>query len=308
MDHFQKIELRRTRDFGEKFNATFEFIRQNYKGFMPAVLYISVPVVLIGMLIISYYTYFIFMEEAGSLAGSNNPFAVFSMMGRFFGLALVAYGFIIVGYLINTSLVYNYIKIYPERENPTSITVGELWSVSKKDIGSIFVAGLLSLIVSAIGFVFLFLPGIYLGVTLSLITPIIVFERKNVGDAFSRCFYLIKDKWWSTFGLLLIAVIIQSIMGLIFNIPQYIMTFVFTINSATSDFATGFPLWQKILFLIGGSISVIGSSLLYCISFIAIAFQYFNLVERREATGLMSQIEGFGNAPTPPQQDPKESY
>jgi hypothetical protein len=308
MEHFQKIELRKTRDFGEKFNATFEFIRQNYKGFMPAVLFISVPLVLIGMFIVTYYTYFIFLEEAGSLGEASGPLAAFSLMSRFFGLALIAYLFIGVGYLVNTSLVYNYIRLYPERENPTSITVGELWNVAKKDIGNIFVAGLLAVIVSGIGFIFLFLPGVYLGVTLALITSVVVFERKSVGDAFSRCFYLIKDKWWSTFGLIFVAIILQSVMGMIFNIPQYIMTFVITLNSASSDFTAGLPLWQKLILLLTTSISVIGSSMLYCISFIAIAFQYFNLVERREATGLMNQIEGFGSAPTTPQQDPKESY
>lgn len=308
MEHFQKIELRKTRDFGEKFNVTFEFIRQNYKGFMPAVLYISVPLVVIGMIIISYYTYFILIDEAGAMAGSTNPFAILTIMGSFMGLALVAYLFIAVGYLINTSLIYNYMRIYSERENPTSITVGELWQESKNDLGSIFVAGLLVVIVGTIGFIFLIIPGIYLMVTLSLILPILIFERKSIGDAFSRCFYLIKDKWWSTFGLIFVALIIQSTISIIFNIPQYIFSFIIGIYDVSSDFLTDFAPWKKVALILASCVSVIGSTLLYCISYIAIAFQYFNLVERREATGLMNQIEGFGTSTASTQQDPKESY
>lgn len=308
METFQKIELRKTRDFGEKFNATFEFIRQNYKGFMPAVLFISVPLILIGMVIISYYTYFVFINEATGMIGSTNPFAIWSMMGSFMGIALLAYLFIIVGYLINSSLVFNYLRIYSLRENPTNITVGELWNESKKDIGSIFVAGLLVVIVAGIGFMFLVIPGIYLMVTLSLILPILIFERKSIGDAFSRCFYLIKDKWWSTFGLIFIAAIIQWVMSLIFNIPNYVFSFLIGIYDVSTDFFTDFSTWKKVVLILLGCVSVIGSTLLYCIGYIAIAFQYFNLVERREATGLMNQIEGFGTSTASTHQDPKESY
>lgn len=305
MEHFQKIELRRTRDFGEKFNATFEFIRQNYKGFMPAVLFISIPLIVIGSVLLSYYTNFTLYQDAGTYGAEGN---VFGMMGNFFGFFLIAYVFIGVGYLINTSLVYNYMKLYPERENPTAITVGELWDHSKGDIGNIFVASLLVGIVAGIGVLFLVIPGIYLGITLSLIIPIIIFERKSVGDAFSRCFYLIKDKWWSTFGLILVAGLLQGTMGLIFNIPEIVLSFIFTLNRAGSDFLNDPPMWQKGALIIAAIIKGVGSGLLMCISFIAVAFQYFNLVERREATGLMNQIEGFGNAPTPPQHDPRESY
>jgi hypothetical protein len=55
------------------------------------------------------------------------------------------------------------------------------------------------------------------------------------------------------------------------------------------------------------SVNMVGLGLLSCISFIAIAFQYFNLVERREATGLLNQIETFGKADST-NPDPKETY
>ena len=305
MEHFQKIELRRTRDFGDKFNATFEFIRQNYKGFMPAILYISVPFIVVGMVITSYYTNFTLYQDVGSYDTEGN---FFGMMGNFFGYFLIGYAFIVGGYLINASIVYNYMKLYSERENPTLISVGELWDHSKKDIANIFVASLLVVIVASIGFVFLIIPGIYLGITLSLIIPIMIFEKKSIGDAFSRCFQLIKDKWWSTFGLIFVAGVIQGMMGFIFNIPEMILTVVFTLQRSTGDILVDPPMWQKGALIISACIKAVGSGLLMCISFIAVAFQYFNLVERREATGLMNQIEGFGGSSPSIQQDPKESF
>lgn len=303
MEHFQKIELRRTRDFGEKFNATFEFIRQNYKGFMPAVLYISIPLIVIGMVIANYYSNFVMYKNIGEF-GSENAIAPF--ISSLFGFVGIAYIFIVAGYLINTSLVYNYMKLYMIRDNPTSITVKELWDESKKYIGSIFVASILIGIVVVIGMVFLIIPGVYLAVVLSLLISVIIFEDKSIGDAFSRCFLLIKDKWWSTFGLIFVASILQGTMGLIFSIPDMIINVTILLHR-DGDLLADPPMWQKGAVVLTSCISAIGTGLLTCISFIAIAFQYFNLVERREATGLMNKIETFGKTDSI-NPDPKETY
>jgi len=48
----------------------------------------------------------------------------------------------------------------------------------------------------------------------------------------------------------------------------------------------------KILYIISSIITSL-SALLYVISTIAIAFQYYNLVERKEAPGLLQQIENI---------------
>jgi hypothetical protein len=303
MEHFQKIELRRTRDFGEKFNATFEFIRQNYKGFMPAVIFISIPLIVVGMVVANYYSNFVLYKNVSSY-GSEDFFG--NIIGNLFGYVLIAYVFIVAGYLINTSLVYNYMKLYTRHENPTSVTVKELWDESKKYIGPIFVASILVGIVVVIGMVFLLIPGIYLAIALSLIVSVIIFEDKSIGDAFSRCFFLIKDKWWSTFGLIFVAGMIQGMMGFIFNIPEMILSVTFALHR-DGDMLMDPPMWQKGAMILSSSISAIGAGLLSCISFIAIAFQYFNLVERREATGLLNQIETFGKADST-NPDPKETY
>lgn len=300
MDPFQKIELRKTRNFSEKLNITFEFIRQNFRQFIPAILFISVPLYIIGKIIISYYQNFIMPS---SVEGSD----VITMVGGMFGFFFLAYLFIGLGYLFNASLIYNYVRLYGEREDPRLITVSDIWEYAKKDIGSLFVAGLLVGIVSVVGFFVFVIPGIYLGVTLSLITSVIIFERKSVGDAFSRCFTLIKDKWWSTFGLLFIAALIQGSMGAIFNIPEIVFTFIITFHRESSDFISDPPLWQQTGILLSACLSAIGAGLLSCISYLALAFQYFNLSERLEAAGLMARIETFGSQQDK-QEDAREHY
>jgi hypothetical protein len=46
----------------------------------------------------------------------------------------------------------------------------------------------------------------------------------------------------------------------------------------------------RVLFIISSIIASLGT-IMYAISTIAIAFQYYNLVERKEAPGLIQQIE-----------------
>jgi len=51
----KKIEFRKTRDFGQKFNATFEFLRQELKPLFKGIFYIAGPFIAIAAIIGSYY-------------------------------------------------------------------------------------------------------------------------------------------------------------------------------------------------------------------------------------------------------------
>lgn len=300
---FQKIELRKMRDFSSKFNATFEFIRQNIKILLTSMLFISAPFYILGMVFLAYYQNFV-LQGNPSFGGDST--AALGYVGNMFRYIFVFYFFIGVGYLLNVAIVYNIMRLYDQKTDVHDITVGEVWNLAKKDIGKLLVAGLLIAVVCAVGFVMLFIPGIYLAIVLSLIMPILIFEHKSVGDAFSRCFFLIKDKWWSTFGLLFIASMLQIVMGLVFNIPTYIFTFLVTFHRAKSEMMDA-PLWEKTALLLSTCISATGAALLGCVGLIALAFQYFNLVERREAQGLMNRMETIG-LPESPTVDPLETY
>lgn len=306
MQPFQKIELRKMRDFSSKFNVTFEFIRQNYKALFSSLLFISVPFYIVGMMIMTYYQNFVLMDQVrgGNLEGNGG--ATLGFMGDMFSYFIISYCVIMLGYIMNVAVVYNLMRLYDEKINPLEITVSEVWNKVTKDIVKLIGAGILAAIMITVGFVVLIIPGIYLAFVLVLMMPIIVFERKSIGDALSRSFYLIKDKWWSTFGLLIIAGILQVIMGLIFNIPSYIFTFSVTMHRA-QDFTMDPPMWQKVGLILSSGLSAVGVGLVGCVSFIALAFQYFNLVERREASGLIGRLDTIGRQDQP-SIDPKETY
>jgi hypothetical protein len=297
---FQKIELRRARDFSAKVNATFEFLRQNFKVLGKCLIFISGPFILLQGLFSGLY-----QKEALSFDPTSG-----GLFGNFWGDAFMWLGismiFLMFGYIISLIVVFEFIRLYETKENPESIDVPELWETVKRFMLPMIGAGIAIAIVISVGLLFLIFPGIYLMVVLSLIAPIMIIERKSFGDAFSRSFKLINEKWWSTFGLIFVTTLIAGFMAFVFAIPQYIFTGIIAFHK-TSDVGAQPELWQQAGLVIGTMIYSFGANLLQSVVFIAIAFQFYNLVERREAQGLMNKVESFGQA-TDPSSKHEETY
>ena len=203
------------------------------------------------------------------------------------------------------TVVYDYIKIYISQEEVQPIEPGQILKLLKKDVFRItiglLVVGLIIWLTSLIVFIpilgiIIFIPlVIYLSVAMSKVFFIMIYERENVFNAISRSFNLISGKWWSTFGLLIVCYLIQSVISFVLVLPTYVVHVV-ALYHTLQDGLASFQLstWESVLSIVLTSISLIGANLLYAISLIAIAFQYFNLVEMKEGAGLMQEIEQMG--------------
>ena len=73
MENFEFINFARTRDFSQKINATFAFLKQNFKPLSKSLLIIAGPSVLISVALMSSVIGDIFTL---SQAGSTNPEAI----------------------------------------------------------------------------------------------------------------------------------------------------------------------------------------------------------------------------------------
>lgn len=282
-----KIELRKTRDFSAKINTTFEFVRTNFVPLSKSLLYIGGPFFLIQGIFAGFYT-----RESLSLgvAGAG----IFNVMGDlalWLGLMVLSGG---LGYVATITLVFEYFNLYENKADEKVITVGEVWEKFQNSFFPVLMASIVSSIVVIIAFFIFVIPGIYVSIPLMLLVPIIVIERKSFSEAFSRCFSLITDKWWSTFGLTIIMGMIAGFMGFIFSIPQMVFTFLGMFHQTSNGFASELPVWQETGLMITSIIQTVGASLLRALVFIALAFQYYNLVERKEGTGILEKLDQFG--------------
>ncbi|MFD9700554.1 hypothetical protein [Lentzea sp. NPDC059081] len=99
------------------------------------------------------------------------------------------------------------------------VTFAQAWEEFKPRLLPLVGATLLAGLAIAVGLVFCAIPGIYLYVLFSLVTPALVLERCSVGVAFSRSRALVKNAWWRTFGVLLLTLVIGWVISWIVSLP-----------------------------------------------------------------------------------------
>ncbi len=274
------INLREERDFGEKFNATFQFARQNFKNLSLSLLFLGAPLMIVANLFVAYFQTEIVMSSVDYTKGLPDDFWLKYLI--IIPVYIIAYS-----WLMTVSLSYMTEYLNGNRE----ITPGQVFNRASRNIGKIIVAGIITTIMIGFATMLLLIPGIYVAVAVTFVYVIIIVEDGPIFESIGRSFSLIKSKWWSTFGLVIVMSIVVGLMQLVFAIPTYINLFVKGIHRNLLTFDPGT--------IISNTIGSIGLSLLYPLLFIAIAFQYFNMVERHESKGLLNQIDIAGKQTEP---------
>lgn len=282
----EKTKLYQQRDFGEKINATFTFLRDHFLPLGKSLLYIAGPAVLLVGIFNALSASNLFFndgevsaEEALTSAGG---------LGIAGLLALLTVPLVI-------GVVYGYMSLFFEQEASEEIGVANVWTKVKEHYLSILLGTVVVSVLTFIGFIFLLIPGFILLAALSFIFVLLVKERLSFGEAFSRCFKLVSDHYLSTLGLLLAMLILQSIVTSVFNLPLIIFTGAGAFLSSSGDFdMENSSAIVQALFIVFQVISTLGSQFMYAITLVAIAFQYGNLVEIKESAGLMEEVATIG--------------
>lgn len=286
MNETSKIILQQQRGFSEKINATFEFIRQNFKPLFKSLIYIAGP----PLLVVGIYSGIV-QSTLDPVVDESNPFAglseLYSRLSPIFILSYLTTTLII-------AIVYEYMVLYNQNIQE-EITPGMVWNEIKKDYFQLLLAALVVSIVVSIGFLFLFIPGVFLGAALSLIFIILVREKKGFGNAFQRCFSLTSGNYLSTIGLLFVIFILYILIAVLFGLPSTILGGLEGFLMVSDDVSLReTSIFFQIAFIVAQVLSTLGSQVAYAVVLVAIAFQYFNLVEKKEATGLIESIHTIG--------------
>ena len=129
------MQLLQERDFGQKVNAVFEFLKLNFVPLMTAMLYITGPAAIIaGMALGVYQSSMLSVLGVTETTSGGNPF-----LGNIFSTLTPAY-FIYIFLFIIASIfasltVYGYVLEYEERGgNVPSITPLDVWGRVKENI------------------------------------------------------------------------------------------------------------------------------------------------------------------------------
>jgi len=203
------------------------------------------------------------------------------------GINFLAYMiFVILAIVMLYAVVYSFVLLYEER-GPGNFDINDVWQKTKSNYWKIVITGIGYSFFVIIGTLFFIIPGIYLGITLSLIFMVRLKEGIGFFAAFDRCTKLISKNWWFTFGFIIVIGLIQGFIGFIFYIPNYIAIFALTLSGLNNPNQNS-P--SHIIFIITSIISSF-NFLLTAISVVGISFHYYNLVERKEAPSLLEKID-----------------
>lgn len=317
MEEFKVIEFHRTRDFSRKMNATFEFIKQNFKPLFKSVIYIAGPPALIGsMLMGSFIGEFIGLtQNLANNAGNPEAFGNYFTSVSFWLQLMLTLVFLLISGVVTMATINSYILLYGEKRS-NQIEVNEVWERVKNTFWTYLGSTILFFIILVAGYILSIIPGavmmntspfvgmvlilgficflFYIAISFALTFFIQSYEKKNFFSAILRSNKLVRGKWWSTFGLLIILSLIVSTVSYIFIIPWYLITIVDTLHNTSTGVVKETSASWEILTVLFFTLYYLAQFTLASLPNVGIAFQYFNLVELKESKGLMDQIETLG--------------
>lgn len=303
----ETINFRVARDFGETFNISVKFLRQNFKLMFQSLIFIAGPFILITAIAGAMYQ----SSVLTSPLRSANPLANIGLAYILFILASVVSNLVLLG------TVFSFMLEYMEK-GYGNFGVNDVAKRLRKNIGNIL----------SVFFTFTFLIVIFAGAMVGIFiaagnaSPIIVgllafmlviamlivgppifwqlsvvylakmIDDDGVFDAYGRTRMVMKSNFWWTWVMVVCSGLAVGIISFVFSLPQVIFQMVLMISKIRGGNAE-----TSIAFLIVATVCTFCVSLLYSILYVINAFHYFSLAEKKEGTGLMERINEIGQTP-----------
>ncbi|MDR0756354.1 MAG: hypothetical protein LBF85_00715 [Tannerella sp.] len=298
-----KIKYYRIRTFGERLNASFDYLRETWKPMLKFTLYLILPICLIQ----SFATNAVM--RAAFITGYGSDGNVLSFIANYAAYYLC----ILLGSAVLSALVYTLMQEYERRETRLmDIRLADFKPLLirnfKKIIGAMLLfvvflflyAGVMILLVfvspwTLIATVLLLLALlVVLVVPLALFIPLYIFEDKPLIPALRRAFACGFRAWGETFLMIFVFGMLASIINMATMMPWYILTIVGNVMGML-DPGSGInsQAWYNFLTYLLGIIQSYGIYLSSIVTATGYAFQYFHLREKQESVSLDVSIRDF---------------
>ena len=273
-----KIALYVKRPFGDKLNATMDFIKENWKPMLKFCTYLILPLCLIQAISMNGIMGGAMGIAAAKEAGTNSLAAIGMQFWVNYGLMFLCY---LVGSILLTSIIYGLMQIYNQREERLAgVTFADLKPFLFKNIRRLLV-------------MVLFCIGLTT-VPLALFTPIYLFEEIGILAAFWKTFRLGFATWGGVFLVSLVMGLISSVLQGVTTTPWYIATIVkyFFMLSDTQNELTISAGYSFMVYLLA-IVQTFGAYLSMIFSLIGMVYQYGHASEVVDSISVESEIDKF---------------
>ncbi|AXK36269.1 hypothetical protein DVA86_30470 [Streptomyces armeniacus] len=212
------------------------------------------------------------------------------------------------------------------------VTIGEAWAEARPQLGRMLGLTMLVLLIVTGAVVAGFAPGlaialagaevggsllavlgglaglvaaVWLWVRYCLSAPALMLEKQGVVAALRRSAKLVRNSWWRTFGIQLLAVLLVTVVGFIVQIPASVVASVVDGEGPAGMFtSTDFSVSWTYLIIVGIG-AVIASAVTLPLSAGITALLYMDQRIRREALDLeLARAAGVDDAASPPPASP----
>jgi hypothetical protein len=283
----QKIELRKIRDFGQNLNDTFVFLKQNLKPLL-ASFFVICGIFMLGQAIFNGIYQSRALGVLDQLFNSRRRRVGNIYSDPYGGIFSIEYFltiiFMLLTYVSMKTVLGVYLKFYLENDGRRP-GIEDIWNLFRRYFFKVFLYSIPISILVVLGCILCFIPGIYLWVVWVPFSLVVIIEDASFNGAFNRCFEIIRQNFWISFAIYIVAFLLywvsSSFIGIIVGVIIGLLAYLTTENIGTT----------------GGIVTSflnIFSFVFYIIFFISAALQYFTLVEQRDGTGILDRIDSIG--------------
>jgi hypothetical protein len=302
------IQFYRIRTFGEKLNASFDFLRENLKPLLRFSLYLILPLCLVQSFFMDSFMRS-YMGMINIKVDGGMTFSVIALVVQYVLLLLC----VVAGSIIMSGLIYSLMQTYRTRP-------GRLKGIRFDDFRTLFLQNCVRsgriflftfcMMIAIVGVVLLLvllspwtlavtLPLLLAGtiafaVPLSLFTPVYLFEPLTFRAALRKAVKYGFSAWGEIFLVMLVFGLLANVVSGITTTPWYIVTVIgslFSTLDPESAFASS--VWYRFGTYLLGIVMAYGTYVSMMISVTGLAFQYFHLREKKEGVTMRTDIANF---------------
>ena len=207
----KRINFKQERDLGATLQDASTFIKQNFVKIMKPTLIVAIIPMLIG----TFFMVTAMQTLYSDIGAMSDPLEMYSNMAGM----VPAYFLIMIAYVVAYIMFIAYIKLYAAGQE--DITLSDLTPILKSKALPLTFSWIALVILMYVGMFLCLIPGIYLGVVFAHFFVISIIEESGFGATWKRSFFLIKDNWWSSFGLYIVTYLIAIGIMIVVYIPTY---------------------------------------------------------------------------------------